>query len=213
MNDRDALVNDYWSSPKSVKVQRYLKQAKRYDALDPNLVEDARFLDTFVAPRYAGRSVLDFGAGPGRLVELWMRHGVHLTSADWSAAFFPVLARRSEQHGARALQLDIATDCIDERFDLVFSTQVLLHIHPTHIDAAMANIRKMAGADILLVTWQAETPFDAAACTKLQSFNHDYKALFERHGMHLQLDMSIQFKPTCRRGEVANKVYFLTVDA
>ncbi len=213
MNDRDALVSDYWSSLESKKVQGYLKQAERYDVIDPTSVEDARFLDTFVAPRYAGRSVLDFGAGPGRLVQLWTRHGVRLTSTDWSASFFPVLARRSEQHGARAMRLDIATDCVDERFDLVFSTQVLLHIHPRHIDAAMANIRRMAGGDILLITWQGDAPFESVGSAKLQSFNHDYKKLFERHAMRLELDMSIHFKPTAKRGEVANKVYFLTVDA
>ena len=50
MNDRDALVSDYWSSLESKKVQGYLKQAERYDVIDPTSVEDARFLDTFVAP-------------------------------------------------------------------------------------------------------------------------------------------------------------------
>jgi SAM-dependent methyltransferase len=210
MDDRDARVNDYWSSAESKKVQGYLRQAERYDALDLTAVEDARFLERFVAPRYAGRRVLDFGAGPGRLVQLWTRHGAQLTSTDWSTSFFPVLLRRSEQYGARALRLDISAECVDERFDLVFSTQVLLHIHPRHIDAALANVRKMAAADILFVTWQGEPPFDGSASIKLQSFNHDYRKLFERHAMQLELDMSIHFRPTAKRGEVVNKVYFLT---
>lgn len=140
---------------------------------------------------------------------LWARHGVRLTSTDWSASFFPVLERRSQQQGCRALRLDISSRSLAERFDLVFSTQVLLHIHPRHIDAALANIRKMAAGEILLITWEAGPPFDTAASTKLQSFNHDYRTLFERHEMQLELDMSLYFKATTSRGAVGNKVYFL----
>jgi SAM-dependent methyltransferase len=211
MNDSDLQISDFWSSLESKKVQGYLKRAAGYDAVDLVAVEDARFVETFVAPRYAGRRVLDFGAGPGRLVQLWTRHGVQLTSTDWSASFLPVLVERSNRYGARGLQLDIASQCLDERFDLVFSTQVLLHIHPRHIDAAMANIRKMAAADVILITWQSDAPFDDAASSKLQSFNHDYKGLFERHGLQVALDMSLHFRATKSRGEVVNKVFLLNV--
>lgn len=211
MNDSDLQISDFWSSLESKKVQGYLKRAAGYDATDLAAVEDARFVETFVAPRYAGKRVLDFGAGPGRLVQLWTRHGAQLTSTDWSASFLPVLVERSNRYGARGLRLDIASQCLDEQFDLVFSTQVLLHIHPRHIDAAMVNIRKMAAADVILITWQSDTPFDDVASPKLQSFNHDYKRLFERHGLQVALDMSLHFRATKSRGEVVNKVFLLNV--
>jgi SAM-dependent methyltransferase len=211
MNDKDLQISDFWSSTESKKVQGYLKRAAGYDAADLAAVEDARLVDTFIAPRYAGKRVLDFGAGPGRLVQLWRRHDVQLTSTDWSASFLPVLLERSNRYGARGLSLDISSQCLDEQFDLVFSTQVLLHIHPRHVDAAMANIRRMAAADVILITWQSSPPFDDAACPKLQSFNHDYKRLFEKHGLQVALDLSLHFRATKSRGDVVNKVFYLTV--
>jgi len=211
MTNDDDRISAYWSSQDSIKVKRYLTVAERYDRAKPEAVEDARFLDLFVAPRYAGRSVLDFGAGPGRLVPLWARHGVKLTCAEWSDAFLPNLKARIEKFGGRAEKLDITRQHLAETFDLVFSTQVLLHIHPRHIDAAMANIRKMAGGEVLLVTWQSDAPFDGADSPKVQSFNHDYLGLFARHDLHLTLEMELTFGATKGRGAVTNKIYLLTV--
>lgn len=213
MNDSDLQINRFWSSPESKKVQGYLKRAAGYDATDLAEVEDARFVDAFVAPRYAGKRVLDFGAGPGRLVQLWTRHGAQLTSTDWSSSFVPVLIERSAKYGARGLRMDITKQCLDEKFDLVFSTQVLLHIHPRHIDAAMANIRKMAAAELIFITWQNDAAVDGVSSPKVQSFSHDYKRLFEKHGLRLALDMSLHFRATKSRGDVQNKIFYLTVEA
>jgi len=211
MTNDDKSISAYWSSSDSVKVQRYLKNAAGYDRARPEAVEDARFVDLFVAPRYAGRSVLDFGAGPGRLVPLWARHGVDLTCAEWSDAFLPNLRARCAKFGGHAAKLDITGQHLPQTFDLVFSTQVLLHIHPRHIDAAMANVRRMARSDILLITWQSDDAFDTADSPKVQSFNHDYLGLFARHGCRLSLEMSLTFGATRGRGAVTNKIYLLTV--
>lgn len=213
MTKDDDRISAYWSAKDSIKVQRYLTNAERYDRVSPEAVEDARFLDLFVAPRYAGRSVLDFGAGPGRLVPLWARHGVNLTCAEWSDAFLPNLKSRIEKFGGRAEKLDISRQHLPETFDLVFSTQVLLHIHPRHIDATMANVRRMAKGDILLITWQSDKPFDTADSPKVQSFNHDYLSLFAKHGCRLNLEMSLTFGATRGRGEVTNKMYLLAAAA
>lgn len=167
----------------------------------------------YVAPRFAARKVLDFGAGPGRLVSLWARHRVQLTCTDWSDAFMPTLKMICAKFGSRAVQLDISMEHLPERFDLVFSTQVMLHIHPRHIDAAMQNVCKMAGNEILLITWQSDEPFDGPESDKLQSFNHDYRALFARHGCKLNLEMSITFGARKGRHEVTNKVYVLSAPA
>ncbi|MCO5124637.1 MAG: class I SAM-dependent methyltransferase [Rhizobacter sp.] len=209
MTADDERISDYWSSKDSIKVQRYLTNAERYDRVSPEAVEDARFLDLFVAPRYAGRSVLDFGAGPGRLVPLWARHGAKLTCAEWSDAFLPNLKSRVEKFGGRAEKLDITRQHLPETFDLVFSTQVLLHIHPRHIDAAIANVRRMAKGDILLITWQSDNPFDTVDSPKVQSFNHDYLSLFAKHGCRLNLEMGLTFGATRGRGAVTNKIYLL----
>lgn len=211
MTNDDERLSAYWSSKDSIKVQRYLTTARQYDRVKPETVEDARFLDLFVAPRYAGRSVLDFGAGPGRLVPLWTKHGVDLTCGEWSDAFLPNLKARTEKFGGRAEKLDITRQHLAQTFDLVFSTQVLLHIHPRHIDATMANVRRMAKSDILLITWQSDSAFDSVDSPKLQSFNHDYLALFARHGCRLNLEMGLTFGATRGRGAVTNKIYLLNV--
>lgn len=213
MERGDAEIRTYWSSSESIKVQRYLKNASRYETADPTKVEDARFIDLFVAPRYRGRSVLDFGAGPGRLVSLWTSHGVDLTSTDWSDAFVPELMSRAARTGSTAARLDVARECLDRKFDLVFSTQVLLHVHPRDIHGVLANACKMARRELLFITWQGSGPYDTPQSDKLHSFNHDYRALFAAHCCAVTLEMGITFGAISTRKEVENKVYLLEVQS
>ncbi len=209
MDEAELALQRHWRSPESQKVQNYLKRARGYDRDDWRRIEDARFLDMYVAPRYRDKSVLDFGAGPGRLVPMWTSHGAQLKSTDWSESFLPALIDISSRHGARAEALDITAGALNEQFDLVFSTQVMLHIHPRHLDAAMANIRRMARGEIVLVTWQDSRPFDGHDSTKRDSFNHDYRALFERHRCSLLLELDLVFRALSSRPEVRNRIYVL----
>jgi cyclopropane fatty-acyl-phospholipid synthase-like methyltransferase len=50
-------------------------------------VEGGYFLDEFVALQCAGKTLLDLGAGTGRLLPLCAGHGVKATVIDWSDAF------------------------------------------------------------------------------------------------------------------------------
>jgi SAM-dependent methyltransferase len=185
-------VREYWSSPSSKKVQTHLQVAKTFDAPRPPQAEDELLVEWFVGPRYQGRTVLDVGAGAGRMVRRWSDLGVRLTSVEFSEAFLPDLERLSREHGQECHRLDVAKGRLDRTFDLVFATQVLLHIHPSEIRAALRNLRAMAGGDALFITGALEPPFDDEDTTRIQSFRHDYDTLFAELGWEPRLDMILK---------------------
>jgi SAM-dependent methyltransferase len=203
-------VLDYWTSPESPKVRRYLAAAPRYETFDALSAADALFVERCVAPLYRGKTVLDFGAGPGRLVPLWTRHGVRLTSTDASNVFLRPLEDLSARCGQRAEPLDISAGALAETFDLVFSTQVLLHIHPGAIRAALSNMRAMAKRDLIVITWQAGAPYDGEDSTKVESFNHDYETLFRDARLRVDLKLGLAFRANSKREEKWNEVYYLS---
>ena len=68
----------------------------------------------------------------------------------------PELERRCAAVGARAIYLDITKEKLDETFDLVFSTQFLLHVQPERLDAALANMRQMMVWRMAACTWRGD---------------------------------------------------------
>ena len=201
---------DYWSREDSPKVLRYKVMTEEYENVDPRESEDARFLDACLAPQFRNKTVLDVGAGTGRLLSVWHRHGVRLTSSDWSPAFFPLLAARSDKFGAEAVQLDIASSSLPRKFDLIFCTQVLLHIHPAQITAALHNIDKMASHRMVFITWCGGGQYDDHQTKKLHSYSHNYESLFAEMMWECELELDLKFRPTDKKPERFNKIYFLT---
>ena len=88
--------------------------------------------------------------------------GVELVCAEWSDAFMPVLEARCSTVGARAVQLDLTREVLNETFDLVFCTQVLLHIPPEQILTALLNLKQMIGGHAAIMTWQGKTIDESA---------------------------------------------------
>ena len=200
----------YWSREDSPKVARYKAMTEEYENSDPREIEDARFVDLCIAPSFRNLTVLDVGAGTGRLVPVWCRHGVNLTSSDWSAAFFPLLAARSRKYGAEAVCFDIASDSLPQTFDLVFCTQVLLHIHPAQIRAALLNIGKMAHHKMVFITWSEKNRHDVCQTKKIHSYSHDYDALFREMTWEIELELDLRFKANSRKPERFNRIYVLS---
>lgn len=211
LTQKDQEVFDYWSSQDSPKVQKYLEWSLQFEAGTALPLEDERFLSKLIIPAYKGMSVIDVGAGPGRLVQMFTKADCRLTATDWSDSFVSRLEIVCQKYGARALKYDICSTPLPEKFDLVFSTQLMLHLHPSKIEAAVVNMAAMAKRDIVLVTWQGNPPYDDNSTTKVQSFNHDYSSLFKKLGLKLDIELDIYFQQTNVRRRVTNKVFLLIV--
>jgi trans-aconitate methyltransferase len=95
-------------------------------------------------------SVLDVGCGAGHNLPLLRAGGDErrLAGVDVSAA---ALERaRAKAPDAEFVQLDIQTERLDGRWDLVFSSLVLEHL-PNDVDA-LRNMRAMTGKHLLVTT-------------------------------------------------------------
>ena len=212
MTDMDQ-VRSYWCSPSSPKVIRWLRRDDTWQPDDEewNARPDVTFVREYLAPRFAGRSVLDVGAGTGRWIHLWRRHDVALTSADMSPPHLEVLRGRAEAAGSAACQLDITTDHLEQRFDLVYASMVLLHIPPNRIRSALANIDRMCGRELLFTTWHDPDAVDDGDADKVQSFSHDYDSLFEECRWRVILRCDVEY-PGRSSGRGLNRLWHLRVD-
>lgn len=200
-------IYSYWNSSESSKVKDYLVQS---DLIKENKLEmwpDEFFLRDFVLPGMSGKTCLEVGSGPGRMVRHFVNAGVVFTASDFSESFIPELQILSSDLDFNVSYLDITNEALVEKFDLVFCTQVLLHIHPSMIDRAIGNLIKMANDKIIIITWQDQPPFSDCNSNKTQSFNHDYLALFDKYNTKLYLELDIYFENKNRK-RVKNKIYY-----
>jgi SAM-dependent methyltransferase len=98
------------------------------------------------------RTVLDVGCGQGSPLEdlMELRPGIEGVGVDFSAAAVEMARRRSTD--ARYEVLDIATDTLPRKFDLVICTDVVEHIPDDR--AALRNMHAMCGGYCLVSTIQ-----------------------------------------------------------
>ncbi|MFM1831705.1 MAG: Methyltransferase domain [Planctomycetota bacterium] len=201
-------VKAYWSDPESGKVRKWMEREAAWTPDDPewSCRPDVTFVREFLAPRFAGRSVLDIGAGSGRWVHLWRACDIDLMSADWSPPFFEVLERRSDELGARCARFDVTESRLEERFDLVFGTMFLMHLHPTRIATALRHIDAMGHGDFCFTTWNHPTRIDDDGTEEIQSFSHDYDRLFDEVGWRTVLRSGLDFG---KANDSVNRLWFL----
>ena len=100
----------------------HYQDPESYDRLYEARTEDATF---YVRRAKAARSVLEYGAGTGRITLPLLEAGRRVTAVDLSAAMLGALARRAERAG-QAVRSRLAIECADmrtfvtrQRFDLV----------------------------------------------------------------------------------------------
>lgn len=94
-------------------------------------------------------SVVDVGCGAGDNLSL-LCDGRSLTRLAGIDVSGEALARARRRRAADYRQLDIETDRLDDRFDLVFSSLVLEHLPAD--EAALRNMRAMTGGHLLVTT-------------------------------------------------------------
>lgn len=200
--------NNLWCSRSSPKVCSMLDAASGY-YVDSVAFADEILIDYLIAPKYRHREVVEVGAGCGRLVRTFTKWGCNYTGTDYSAPLYEKLAETCIHWGANSSILDITNGALDQQFDLVFCTQVLLHIHPTLIRRSLLNIKRMSRELICCITWQDVSHFDDTSTTKLQSYSHNYKDIFRELNIDIILELDLYFPANSRKKERTNKCYLL----
>ena len=130
-------------------------------------------------------SVVDIGCGTGRLFPVWFKLGVHAVGLEFSDIEYPFTEANAIKYGLYSKQLNIITDHYPEKFDLVFSTQVTLHILPEDIRSALENMDRMSNGLIGCVTFYMPGKGHlrpGLSYPNKNSWNHDYPKLFDDLG-------------------------------
>lgn len=108
-----------------------------------------------------GRHVLDYGAGPGYLIEQLLRCGAYVSAVEYSPQCVDDLNRRFRRErlwesaklfDGRRLPWD------DHRFDVVCCLETIEHLLPEHLNAVLRELLRVVrpGGTVLLTTPNAE---------------------------------------------------------
>ena len=124
-------------------------------------------------------SFIEVGVGRGELMPLY-RHFPRVVGVDFSKGMIRESQRRIDRHNynIELFHLDVTEGHLKEKFDLLITRTVLMHIHPDDIEAACENVAQMS--DRLYIFEYSEE----LLVKKLAPHNwlHDYQALFNNLG-------------------------------
>lgn len=116
------------------------------------------------------RTVLEVGCGFGRIAKLVtdLRPGVEYTGIDLSPDM--LASARQKVPAGRFLRSSLRNVAV-RQYDLVIAVEVLMHVPPKNVEAAMRKLRAL-GRHVVTVDWT--TPVTKPAP---HNFLHDYSAL------------------------------------
>jgi ubiquinone/menaquinone biosynthesis C-methylase UbiE len=126
------------------------------------------------------RSVIEVGPGPGELLSLH-KDVPRVVGFDFSEEMLERARGRVRNHGWTNVELilgDITKTHLEEKFDLLMTRTVLMHIHPDEIEKAVDNVAAMSDHLILLELYDEDRTRVFAA----HNWVHDYIPLFEARG-------------------------------
>jgi SAM-dependent methyltransferase len=134
-------------------------------------------------------SVLDVGCGRGRLAALLgaVLPSAHYTGLDIGEA--QTQATQAVRPDGAVYTVPIQDFDSKHRFDLVLSSEVLMHIPPNEIEQVAQKLLKMATKYILLIEW-TEPIGDVVPAE--YNWIHDYRSLFGNDRIELERIHALQ---------------------
>jgi SAM-dependent methyltransferase len=110
--------------------------------------------------------VLDFGCGPGFLVERLASRGLKTEGLEFSEDSRQQTIERCQRYpsfGGAMLAKTVPTPLPDAAFDVVFLVEVIEHLLPEHIDGTMRELRRiLKPGGTVIVTTPHDEDIDAA---------------------------------------------------
>jgi len=138
--------------------------------------------------------LLEVGCGPGRLFDLYNNiESVCIDSSEKMLVRANGLMENKKHSNITLLLMDICNQesffkKFDLFFDVVITSNVLLHIPHNKIDAAIKNICGVA-INVICVEWVEPNANEREGC-----YLHDYESLFGKHGFFVNDSLKIPFE-------------------
>jgi len=165
------------AEPVNLRLYNYWqKTAKYYDVSD---VFGRKILKTFLYQIHP-QSLIELGCGPGELFPLYEKIP-RVVAIDWSSNMLDRARRRVNRHeycNIELRQMDITEKFVDERFDVLVTRTVLMHIHPDHIRTVAKHVSRMSNELLLFEYWE-EYP---SKPLEFHNWLYNYVPLFENEG-------------------------------
>jgi SAM-dependent methyltransferase len=125
------------------------------------------------------KSFIEVGCGAGFLMKMY-QHFPRAVAIDYSEEMLKRSARRIQRHNynIELFLLDVTEGHLEEKFDVLITRTVLMHIHPDDIEAACRNVSEMSDHLLIFEYWEERDPGNLAP----HNWLHDYYGLFEELG-------------------------------
>jgi len=139
---------------------------------------------------FQGASILDYGAGDGKLMPLFQEYSCDVVFYDIVEDFKHLIEARYKELGCsfkyeHYTQTSYTKFDINKRFDIVYCASVLMHVRPEKIVWLLKEMKRLAGDGIVLcIAYQIRQ--DKAYQPGYYCFNHDYETFFRENCIELK---------------------------
>ncbi len=123
-------------------------------------------------------TILEVGCGNGRLTKLLLRLSniKQITAIDISEDLINIAKKNISDNRVSFQTLDLEKISFDNKFDLIFGGEILMHIPPTKIRSILKNLISLSSKKLIFLEYFEKDKIDNTKSD--YCFIHDYHNLF-----------------------------------